>query len=128
VGVGPVGLEGLTVPSISGFPEPRYPGRGRPSEQAAAPRWSRSRPTILDIETLNGISASLYDQADQITQITLQDLALNLRLAARCATVLAHVRFELGEIAEKTKDHDTRLEIRGLLDDAGVAEPQVGQP
>ena len=87
-----------------------------------------AKPTILDIETLNGISASLYDQADQITQITLQDLALNLRLAARCATVLAHVRFELGEIAEKTKDHDTRLEIRGLLDDAGVAEPQVGQP
>jgi hypothetical protein len=82
----------------------------------------------LGVEELNTISAQLYDEADKVTQITLQDLALNLRLAARCATVLAHVRFELGEIAGKTKDHDTRLEIRGLLDDAGVAEPQVGQP
>ncbi len=56
------------------------------------------------------------------------DWAEDLRIAARCADVLAHVRFELGEIAGKTKDHDTRLELRGLLDDASRAEPGVGQP
>jgi hypothetical protein len=87
-----------------------------------------TKPTILDIETLNGISAQLHETADGITQVTLRDLAHSIRLAARCAQVLAHIRFELGEIAEKTKDHDTRLELRGLLDDASVAEPSVGQP
>ena len=87
-----------------------------------------ARPTILDIETLNGISASLYDQADQITQVTLQDMALNLRLAARCATVLAHVRFEIGEIITACTDHDTKLSLKNLLEDAGRAAPGVGQP
>ena len=81
----------------------------------------------LGIEELNTISAQLYDEADKVTQITLQDLARNIRLAARCAEVLARVRFALGEIAEKTKDHDTRLELRGLLDDAARAEPGIGE-
>jgi hypothetical protein len=96
--------------------------------QAAKEATTTTKPTILDIETLNGISSRLYDRAETITQVALQDLAMELRLAARCAEVLARVRFALGEVAEKTKDHDTRLEIRGLLDDAGVAEPKVGQP
>jgi hypothetical protein len=96
--------------------------------KAAQKATTTVKPTILDIETLNGISASLYDQADQVTQITLQDLALNIRLAARCATVLAHVRFEIGEIIAKCTDHDTKLALKNLLDDAGVAEPGVGQP
>ena len=86
------------------------------------------KPTILDIETLNQIAGRLADRADAIHQFSLQELNLDLRLAARCAEVLARIRFALGEIAEKTKDHDTRLEIRGLLDDASVAEPGVGQP
>ncbi len=81
----------------------------------------------LGIEELNTISAQLYDEADKVTQITLQDLARNIRLAARCATVLAHIRFALGEIAEKTKDSDTRLELRGLLDDTSRAEPGIGE-
>jgi hypothetical protein len=82
----------------------------------------------LGVEELNTISAQLYDEADKVTQITLQDLALNLRLAARCATVLAHVRFEIGEIIAKCPDHDTKLSLKNLLEDAGRAAPGVGQP
>jgi len=88
-----------------------------------------SKPVItLDVETLNGIAASLYDEADKVTQITLQELALNIRLGARCATVLAHIRFELGEVIAKCPDHDTKLSLKNLLDDASVSEPAVGQP
>jgi len=87
-----------------------------------------AKPTILDIPTLNAVALRLDERADQIVLISLEELRLDLKLAARCAGMLAHVRFELGEIAEKTKDHDTRLEIRGLLDDASVAEPGVGEP
>ena len=81
----------------------------------------------LGIEELNTIGLRLSERADQIHQITLVDLVMDLRIAARACEVLARVRFALGEISEKTKDHDTRLEIRGLLDDAGVAEPGAGQ-
>jgi hypothetical protein len=95
--------------------------------QAANEATTTAKPTISDIETLNGISSRLDDRADQIVLISLEELRLDLKLAARCAEVLARVRFELGEIAGKTKDHDTRLEIRGLLDDASVAEPGIGQ-
>jgi hypothetical protein len=82
---------------------------------------------VLDIETLNTIALRLDERADTIRQVTLVDLVADLRLASRACELLAKVRFALGEIAEKTKDHDTRLEIRGLLDDASVAEPGIGQ-
>jgi len=82
----------------------------------------------LGVEELNTVALKLRERADAVTQMTLQDFVLELGLAARACDLLAHVRFALGEIAEKTKDHDTRLEIRGLLDDASVAEPGVGQP
>jgi hypothetical protein len=83
---------------------------------------------FLDIETLNSISARLYDRAEQITQVALADMAMELRIAARCADLLAHIRFELSEIAGKTTDPDTAREIRDLLDDASKAEPSVGEP
>ena len=51
-----------------------------------------------------------------------------LRLAARCAQVLAHAQFEIGEIIAKCPDHDTKLSPKNLLDDASVAEPGAGQP
>jgi hypothetical protein len=77
-----------------------------------------TKPTILDIETLNAISARLVERADQIQQVTLQDLNRDLRMAARACDLLAHLRFELGEIAGKTTDQDTARELRDLLDDA----------
>jgi hypothetical protein len=86
-----------------------------------------TKPTILDIESLNAVALRLRERSDQIVQVTLQDLALDLKLAARCADLLAHIRFELGEVITKTTDHDTRLSLKNLLDDASVAEPQVGQ-
>ena len=90
---------------------------------------STPKPTIvLDIETLNAVALRLDERADTIRQVTLVELVADIRIAARACGLLAHIRFALGEIAEKTKDHDTRLEIRGLLDDAARAEPEVGQP
>ncbi len=81
----------------------------------------------LDIETLNVISGRLSERADEIRQVTLVDLVQDIRIAARACELLARIRFALGEIAQKTTDHDTRLELRGLLDDVSVAEPGVGQ-
>jgi hypothetical protein len=69
----------------------------------------------------------LADRADAIHQFSLQDLNRDLRLASRCASLLAKIRFAIGEISEQTKDHDTRLELRALLDESTVAEPGVGQ-
>jgi hypothetical protein len=91
---------------------------------------STPKPTVitLDIETLNTVALRLDERADTIRQVTLVDLVADIRIAARVCGLLAHIRFALGEIAEKTKDHDTRLELRGLLDDAARAEPEVGQP
>jgi hypothetical protein len=86
------------------------------------------KPTILDIETLNAVSLRLRERSDAIQQVTLLDWAVDLRTAARCAEVLAHVRFELSEVITKTTDHDTKLSLKNLLEDASVAEPQVGQP
>ena len=83
---------------------------------------------VLDIETLNAISARLAERADAIQQVTLLDWAVDLRTAARCAEVLAHIRFELGEVITKTTDHDARLSLKNLLEDASVVEPGVGQP
>ena len=91
---------------------------------------STPKPTVitLDIETLNTVALRLDERADTIRQVTLADLVADIRIAARACGLLAHIRFALGDLAEKTKDHDTRLELRGLLDDAARAEPEVGQP
>jgi hypothetical protein len=83
---------------------------------------------ILDIETLNAVALGLRERSDTIQQVTLLDWAVDLRTAARCADLLAHIRFELGEIAAKCTDADAAREIRDLLADAGRAEPGVGQP
>jgi hypothetical protein len=75
---------------------------------------------ITTIKTLNEISARLFDRAEQITQVTLQDLVLDLRLAAGTADRLAHVRAEISQIAEKSKDPDTVRELRDPLDDVAT--------
>jgi hypothetical protein len=87
-----------------------------------------TKPAILDIETLNEVALRLRERSDAIQQVTLLDWAVDLRTAARCAEVLAHIRFELGEVITKTTDHDSRLSLKNLLEDASVAEPRVGQP
>jgi hypothetical protein len=81
----------------------------------------------LGIEELNTVALRLDERADQIRQVTLVDLVADLRIASRACEILAKLRFSLSEIATKTTDHDARLELRGLLDDASVAEPGVGQ-
>jgi hypothetical protein len=90
---------------------------------------STPKPTAitLDIETLYAVSTRLADRADAIHQFSLQDLNHDLRLASRCASLLAKVRMALGEIAADTEDGQTRTRIHELLDGCSVAEPTVGQ-
>jgi hypothetical protein len=76
-----------------------------------------TKPTIPPVKTLNGISARLFDRADSIEQITLQDLVLDLRLAAMGYDRLAHVRVEISQIAAQSTDAHTARELRDLLDD-----------
>jgi hypothetical protein len=80
------------------------------------------QPTILDIGTLNAISLRLSERAEQISQITLQDLALDLRLASRACDKLSSLRFRIAEIAEKALTQDggaTHRDLRALLECPG---------
>jgi hypothetical protein len=81
----------------------------------------------LGIEELNAVSLRLKERADSVHQFSLAELVADLNIAARACEVLAKLRFSLAELAEKTTDHDVRLELRGILDDANVAEPGIGQ-
>jgi hypothetical protein len=99
------------------------------------PKTDKSTTAItLDIETLNTISTRLSERADEIRQVTLVDLVADLRIASRACELLAHVRFTIGDIAQKAEDNpkwDNAViarDLRALLDDASVAEPKVGQP
>jgi len=87
---------------------------------------NETKPTILDIETLNAISARLRDRADSVHQFSLAELIEDLRIAARCADLLGHIRFEVSEIAAKCLDEDAARELRDLIEDAKRAEPVVG--
>jgi hypothetical protein len=74
------------------------------------------------IENLNAIGARLLDHADAITNAARRDVAADLRLAARIADKLASLRFQISEIAAKTKDHDTARALSDALTDAEAAE------
>jgi hypothetical protein len=54
-------------------------------------------PKVFDAAKLVATGARLTERADQITQITLQELAEDLRVAARCCDALALIRAELSE-------------------------------
>ena len=72
--------------------------------------------TILNIETLNAIGARLFEHADSV--IARREIADDMRLAGRICDKLASLRFEIAEIAAKTKDTDTARELRDALSDA----------
>ena len=71
----------------------------------------------LSFIELTAISARLFKRADQIHQFSLQELVLDLRLAAQACGRLADVRAEISEIATKCKDPDAARELRDLLAD-----------
>jgi hypothetical protein len=75
-------------------------------------------PNVLDAVALAATSSRLSERAEQITQITLQGLAEDLRIAARCCDALALIRAEVSEIMSKCQDADAARELRDLLDDA----------
>jgi hypothetical protein len=80
-------------------------------------------PVILDYGTLTAISLRLSERAEQINQITLQDLSRDIRLAAQACDKLASLRFRIAEIAEMALTQDpgaTARDLRELLD-----EPEV---
>jgi hypothetical protein len=82
------------------------------------------KPATFDIETLNAISVRLGDHADKITNAARQDIAADLRLAARIADKLAGLRFRIDEIAEQLLAHPEwdrgafARDLRAALSDA----------
>ena len=84
--------------------------------------------TTFDIETLNALAVRLSDRADQISQITLWDLARDLRLAAQVSHKLATLRFRVAEIAEQMLAHaewDGAAVARDLRD--ALADAREGE-
>jgi hypothetical protein len=93
-----------------------------------------SKLKLPDTKTLNEISARLFSRADEIHQVTLADLAHDIRIAALAYGKLASIRVELSAIAEQTSDAHAAREIRDILDDAervsdveGAANPAHSQ-
>ncbi len=79
------------------------------------------------IEGLSTIGARFFDRADAITAVACQDLAANMRLAARITDKLASLRFRIAEIAAKAIEHpdwDNAAIARDLRDalDASARE------
>jgi hypothetical protein len=73
----------------------------------------------FNTSTLNAISLRLAERADQIQQVTLADLAHDIRLASQVCDKLASLRFRIGEIAEQALHQDggaTARDLRELLD------------
>jgi hypothetical protein len=60
-----------------------------------------TKPTILDIETLNAVGARLFEHADAITG----DIAVDLRLSARICDRLASLRSRVTKIAQLALAH-----------------------
>jgi hypothetical protein len=59
-----------------------------------------TNPTLLNIETLNGLAARLRDHAEDIAaSIEFEPVVLDIRLAARACGSLAGLRFQVAEIA-----------------------------
>ena len=86
------------------------------------------KPVLFDIEQLNALAVRLSDRADQISQITLWDLARDLRLAAQVTAKLASLRFRIDEIAEQLlaqKEWDGAALARDLRD--ALADAKEGQ-
>jgi hypothetical protein len=64
---------------------------------------------------LAALGARLSERADQINQITLQDLAEDLRTSATCCEALSPIRTELSQIVEQRQDDGMASELRALL-------------
>ena len=86
------------------------------------------KPVLFDIEQLNALPVRLSDRADQISQITLWDLARDLRLAAQVTAKLATLRFRIAEIAGELLAHpewDSAAVARDLRD--ALADAKEGE-
>jgi hypothetical protein len=81
------------------------------------------RGRIPSSQMLAETATRLFDRADQIDRVTLQDLALDIRLAAMVYDRMSAIRTEIAAVAEKTRDRDSARELRDLLDDIEGAPP-----
>jgi hypothetical protein len=111
-------------------PRPRTPKDGAPAsgENGGAIMTTDKKPVLFDIEQLNALAVRLSDRADQISQITLWDLARDLRLAAQVTAKLATLRFRIAEIAGELLAHpewDGAAVARDLRD--ALADAKEGE-
>jgi hypothetical protein len=81
------------------------------------------RGKIPSSQMLAETATRLFDRADQIDRVTLQDLALDIRLAAMIYDRMSAIRTEIAAVAERTRDPDSARELRDLLDDTEGATP-----
>jgi hypothetical protein len=89
---------------------------------AAASAAVMGSPAVLNIEMLTAIAAKLFEHSDNIKSVPWQDIALNLRLAARLAEKFASLRFRVAEIAEMALRQDPGASARDLRDALADAE------
>ena len=85
-------------------------------------------PAILNTEMLTTIAAKLFEHSDNVKSVPWQDIALNLRLAARLAEKNASLRFRVQEIAEMALTQDPGATARDLRDALNDAEFRHGRP
>jgi hypothetical protein len=73
--------------------------------------------TRLSVEALNGLALRLSDHADAITNAAARNIESDIRLAARVASDMAALRFDIKAIAAACKDESTTRQLRKLLGD-----------
>jgi hypothetical protein len=79
-------------------------------------------PAILNTEMLNEIAAKLFEHSDNVKNVPWQDIALNLRLAARLVEKMSSLRFRVAEVAEMALSQDPGATARDLRDALNEAE------
>jgi hypothetical protein len=75
------------------------------------------KPTAFDIESLNALSARLFDHAEDIAAtLEFEPVTADLRLAARACDKLAGLRFRVAEIAAVAPHQNGAATARYLHD------------
>ena len=90
-------------------------------DESEAFTTATDKPTTFGIESLNALSARLFDHADGITNITAHEMEVDIRLAAQACDKLAGLRFRVAKIAAVAPHQNgavTARDLRDALDNA----------
>jgi len=87
-------------------------------EEAMSQADDEGTPPKFNIHTLNQLAVRLVDHAESIENITAHEMECDLRLAAAACERLAHLRFEVAEIAAGCKDKDAEAALLKALQES----------